>query len=368
MTKRVYVAATRQNDGKTVVSIGLLRAFLKRYNKVGYIKPVGQQFRIVDGEQVDKDAILMKSIYGLEENLRDMSPIAVPRGFTENYILHGNAQALRRKVLEAYDRIAKDKEIVVVEGTGHAGVGSTFDMSNADVAHLLGAQVILVTCGGIGRPIDEIMLNKPTFDTRAVKILGVIINKVLRKKYNKIDTFVRRGLEKKNIEVLGVVPFDQVLSSPTVSDLLEDIGGTLLYGKGHLDNSVTKIVVGAMPPHEALNYFGPGTLLITPGNREDNMLAAIGGCLAAITKTQCVSGIVATCGFIPHKSVLKLMERVPIPLIAIKDDTYTAASKINSLITKIRPNDTKKITATERLIQKYVDIDRLLSLIQNSAN
>lgn len=368
MPKKVYIAATRQNHGKTVVSIGLLNAFLKRFHNVGYIKPVGQQFRIVNAEQVDKDAILMKSVYELEGNLKDMNPIAVPRGFTENYILHGDAQVLRTKVLEAYNRVAKDKEIVVVEGTGHAGVGSVFDMSNAEVARLLNAQVVLVTTGGIGQPIDEIILNKTTFDAQGVEIVGAIINKVIPEKYDKISDFVRRGLGKKNIEVLGVVPFNQVLSSLSVSELLEDIGGTLVYGEKHLDRPVTKVVVGAMPAHEALDYFGPGTLLITPGNREDNILAAIGGCLAATTKTHCVSGIVVTCGFMPHHSVLDLMERVPIPFIAAKDDTYTVASKINNVIAKIRPSDTMKIRATERLIQNHVDIDKLLSLIRDSAD
>ena len=365
---RVYVGATRQNQGKTVTCLGLLSAFLKRFDNVGYMKPVGQQFRVVDGEKVDKDAILMKSVYKLKERLKDMSPVAVPRGFTENYILRGDKQELRDNVLRSYNNVSKNKDVVVIEGTGHAGVGSVFDMSNAEVARLLGAEVILVSCGGIGQPIDEIILNKPAFDAQGVRILGVIINKVYPEKYEKINTFIRKGLEKKNIEVLGVIPYKKVLSSPTLSDLLEDIGGKLLSGEKYLHNIVSKVVIGAMPPHEALNYFGPGTLLITPGNREDNILAAIGGCLAGVTKTHCVSGIIVTCGFIPHKTVLELMERVPIAMVAVEDDTFTAASKINNLIVKISPHDTRKIKATERLVQKYVDIDRIVELIGNRSD
>ncbi len=363
MAKKVYVAATRQNEGKTVVSLGLLSAFLKRYDRVGYIKPVGQQFSVVNNEQIDKDAELMSEVFKLKEKPKDMSPITVPKGFTESHILYGNTGDLRKTMIESYGRIAEGKEIVVIEGTGHAGVGSVFDMSNADVARLLDAPVVIVTCGGVGRPIDEVSLNKPTFEQQGVEILGVIVNKVFPEKYDKIKNLVRKGFEKQNIEVLGVIPFNPVLSSPTMLELLEDTGGTLLYGEKYLDNSVSRMVVGAMPPHEALNYFGPGTLLITPGNREDNILAAIGGCLAAVTRTYCVSGIIATCGFIPHKSVLELMKRVPIPLVAIKDDTFTAATKINRLITKIRPHDTKRIRATERLIEKYVDVPRILHLI-----
>lgn len=361
---RVYVGATRQNQGKTITCLGLLSSFIKRLDSGGYIKPVGQQFSVVDGEEVDKDAILMKSVFELKDNLKDMSPIAVPKGFTENYILHGNREELRKRVIESYHRVSKDKKIMVIEGTGHAGVGSVFDMPNAEVAKLLKAGVILVTSGGIGQPIDEIMLNRPTFDILGVKLLGVIINKVYPEKYDKINTIVRKGLEKKNIEVLGVIPYNEVLSSPTISELLEDIGGKLLTGEEELDNTVNRIVVGAMPPHEALDYFGPGTLLITPGNREDIILAAMSGCLPGITKAYCVSGIVVTCGFIPHKNVMRLLEQVPIPVIAVEDDTFAAANKINSLIVKIRPGEVKKIKATERLIEEYVDIERILKLIK----
>jgi len=41
-TPRVFIAATRQNDGKTTASLGLLAALQNVYPRIGYIKPVGQ--------------------------------------------------------------------------------------------------------------------------------------------------------------------------------------------------------------------------------------------------------------------------------------------------------------------------------------
>ena len=218
----LYVAATRQNDGKTIVSLGLLSAFHKRVKRVGYMKPVGQQYRVVDGKKIDKDAVLMKKIFGFKSNLPDMSPIAIPSGFTENYILRGSRSTLINKVKRSYGRLAKNRDFILIEGTGHAGVGSVFDMSNSVVASLLGAKVVIVTCGGIGRPIDEVMLNRAKFDAQGVDIIGVIVNKVLKEKYSKINRFIRMGFPRKNIDVLGVIPFEEVLSNPTVSELLED--------------------------------------------------------------------------------------------------------------------------------------------------
>ena len=54
--KHVFVAATRQNDGKTTFSLGLFNALQKRFNSMGYMKPVGQQYVMVNDKRIDKDA------------------------------------------------------------------------------------------------------------------------------------------------------------------------------------------------------------------------------------------------------------------------------------------------------------------------
>ena len=364
---RVYVAATRQNDGKTITALGLLSAIGENFHNVGYIKPVGQQVKLIDGENIDKDANLMNEVFQIGGNLPDMSPVAIPRGFTEQYILDGNPEELRRKIQQAYLRASNNKEFMVIEGTGHAGVGSVIDLSNADVAKLLHAPVVLVTCGGIGRPIDEVMLNKALFDNAGAKLIGVVINKVMPEKYEKIEKLVRLGFEKHGINVLGVVPFNPKLSSPMIRQLLEDIKGELLCGEKGLDQTVSKILVGAMPPHSALDYFHGDELLITPGNREDLILAAMSGCVIGISKAYCVKGIILTGGIMPNKTILKLVKKTNIPIILVNDNTYETAQKLNNLIVKIRPEDVDKIQEATKLIEKYVAIEHIIKNIKEFA-
>jgi len=363
---RLYVAATRQNDGKTITALGLLRVIKDYYSSVGYIKPVGQQVKLIDGCNIDNDADLMKEVFQIGSQLPDMSPVAIPRGFTEDYILHGNPDELRRKIIQSYLRASHEKDFMVVEGTGHGGVGSVIDLSNGDVASLLNTPVILVTCGGIGKPIDEVMLNKAVFEQKGVDIIGVVVNKVTQEKYDKINRFVRLGFEKKGIRVLGVLPFRPALASPTIKQLLEYINGKLLCGEKGLDQSVSKILVGAMPPHTALDYFRGDELLITPGNREDLILAAMSGCLIGISKAYCVRGIILTGGIMPNKTILKLVRRTNIPIILVKEHTYETAQKLNNLIVKVRPQDSDKIEEVFSLIKKYVDIDYILDYIKKS--
>src|SRR4030095_15655302 len=85
-TPRVFIAATRQNDGKTTASLGLLSAMQDVYHPIGYIKPVGQRFIEIEEQKIDEDTILMDRVYQLNCPLVDMSPIAVEPDFTRNYL------------------------------------------------------------------------------------------------------------------------------------------------------------------------------------------------------------------------------------------------------------------------------------------
>jgi hypothetical protein len=363
---RVYIGATRQNDGKTVVSLGLLAALGKRVKSIGYIKPVGQQFLNIKGKKIDKDVALMASVYSLKNELFDMSPVAIPRGFTKNYINHPNQKKLRNRIIKSFRTVARDKDIVLIEGTGHAGVGSVFDLSNAKVAKLCRAKVIMVCPGGVGRPIDEILLNKALFDQKGVTLLGVIINKVRKEKFDKVNMLVRKSLHARGIEVLGIIPFEPLLSTPTIGEILLTIGGKLLSGDKRLYEQAGRYVIGAMPASTAFDYFKKRYLLITPGNREDIILAAISHSLADDGTKVLLTGIIITGGLLPHQNILNLIKKTGFPLIAVGDDTYTTTSKITNLSFKIKPEDREKAVKIQAMVEKYVDIDKVFSLLQQN--
>ena len=241
----------------------------------------------------------------------------------------------------------------------HAGVGSVFDLSNAQVAKILGAKVIIVTQGGIGRPIDEVSLNKALFDKEGVEIIGVIINKVLGAKVDYISDFARRGFRRKGLELLGVLPHEQILSNPTVDLIREELQAEVLTATGPMNNLVEDVVVGAMGAQNAMNYFKRGVLLITPGDREDIILAACTG-LDAKSPDK-MAGIVLTGNLRPNPSVLKVIRAMPIPVLLTDEDSYRVASKVHDITVKTRPSDAEKISIIRDLIAKNVDLEKILS-------
>jgi len=363
---QLYISATRQNDGKTTASLGLLNAIADLHPKVGYIKPVGQQVKLIGKHEIDKDVTLMNEVYQIGGQLCDMSPVAVPKGFTENYILQGYVSLLHINNLTSCAKASRKKDFMVIEGTGHAGVGSVIDLSNAVVAKLLKTPVIIVTCGGIGRPIDEVMLNKAVFDLHGVEVIGVIVNKVIPEKYEKIDRMVRMGFARKNLDVFGVVPFIPILSSPTIRQLLEDCKGKLLCGEDNLESNVSKVVVGASNPHTLVDYFKGDVLLITPGNRDDLVLAALTCQAQGCEEDGDIKGIILTCGIQPQDSILRLVEKSGIPTILVEDDTFSTAKRITNLIIKIRPEDTEKIQTVKEIIKSYVDVPAIIERLKGS--
>lgn len=357
-TPRVFIAATRQNDGKTTTSLGLIAALQRHFPRVGYIKPVGQRFVEIEEQKIDEDTVLMDSVYRLNCPLVDMSPIAVEPDFTRKYLQAANNENLIRKIQQAFDRVAWEKDFVLCEGSGHAGVGSVFDLSNAQVAKILGAKVIIVSQGGIGKPIDEVSLNQALFEKEGVEIIGVILNKVLDSKVDSITDFARRGLKRKGLDLLGVIPHQRILSNPTMELVRDELKAETLNTPDKYHGMVDHVVVGAMGAHNAMDFFKPGVLLITPGDREDIVLAACTS-LDAQNENR-MAGIVLTGNLRPSPAVLKIIRLMPIPVLLAKQDSYEVASKVHDLTVKTRPSDAEKISIIRDLIAKNVDLKKIL--------
>ncbi|MDD5252892.1 MAG: AAA family ATPase [Candidatus Omnitrophota bacterium] len=358
--RKIFIAATKQNDGKTTVSLGIIKNLQEKFGKVGFIKPIGQRYLEEEGVKIDEDSILIEEVCGIKSGLKDMSPIAVEKGFTEKYIAKPDKKNISNRIKDAFRRISKNQELVVIEGTGHAGVGSVFDHSNASVARLLGSKVIIISSGGVGRPIDEIILNKALFEKEGVKVLGVIVNKVLPDKFDKISRLVRKGLERKGIDVLGVLPFNPMLARPTFEQILEETDFQVLCGKEYLERSVAKVIVAAMEARDAARYISEDSLMITPGDREDMIICGLSCFRDASNNKLKICGMILTGGITPEPPILNLLNKAQIPVLLAQSDTYDVATCVHDLTVKIRPCDKDKVDTVIKLIKENIDFKKIL--------
>ncbi len=368
-THRIFVAGTRMNDGKTTTCLGLFAALQQRYPKVGFIKPVGQRFVEIDGQLIDEDSVLLEKTYKVETPISSMSPIAIDSTFTKRYLDDPKKMgaALTHKVCNAFDRASWEKNFTLIEGSGHAGVGSVFGMSNARVAKLLGAKAIIVSRGGIGQPIDEIALNKALFDQEGVEVVGAIINKVQIDKMDMIRSYTSRALKRLGIPLLGLLPSEKVLASPNLEQIRERICGTPLNPVDEIrPRRFNHIVIGAMTATSFLDTVAPDTLLITPGDREDIVLAALSHETHNTAGT--ISCIILTRGIQPSSQLLEQIMKSRIPFISVATDSYTVASRIHSMTVKTQPGDDDKIPLIKKIIQENLDLNQIVGAFKPNEN
>ena len=356
VTPRIFIAATEQDTGKTTTSLGLYAALRSRFANIGYIKPVGQRFTEVDGLRIDEDSLLIQSIFQTKIPIEHMSPIAVEPDFTRRYINEANHEALTRRIQHSFDRSAWEKDFTIIEGSGHAGVGSVFDLSNVRVAKVLHSKILLVVPGGIGRPIDEAALNMALCEREGVEIVGVVMNKVLEERMDYITDFARRGFQRLGLELLGVIPMQQMLAEPTLVQIAEKVKGDFLCNERYARNLAAKVVIGAVSSANLRSRLSPRTLLIVPGDREDIVLAAI----TEAAPCGLLSGLILSDGLRPHATLLSMLEKTDIPVVLSPIDSYSIAKRIHSLTVKIQPGDTGKIQRIQDLVARHLDVDRLL--------
>src|SRR5215207_3010963 len=134
--RQLYLAATGQNRGKTTASLGLFDGFQRAGLRTAFMKPVGQRTVIDHGQPADEDAVLMHESFPLAADYANMSPVHIPRGFTKAYIAGEIVEDLGARIVRARDSFL-DHQLLLIEGTGHAGVGAVIGLSNAVVAGLL---------------------------------------------------------------------------------------------------------------------------------------------------------------------------------------------------------------------------------------
>ena len=382
--RQVYLAATGRNRGKTTLSLGLLAALIDKGIDTAFTKPVGQRYAMVDDVPADEDAILMKELFDLRDPFADMSPVHIPRGFTKSFIKGEVVQDLGSRIDIAHRNLSVGHDMLLIEGTGHAGVGAVVGLSNADVAARMRAPVVIVSEGGVGRPIDEIVLNQALFASRGVPLVGAVINKVDVDADPTLPMVLEQGLALHGIDLLGILPYRPLLSYPTLSMILEQLQGELLSSGEDMDRHIEHVGIGSGQARHVLEKIGPGSLLIVQGDREDVIHAVIAanetqkelnqepGLLDRLrTRTRfgrvpddpealLLAGMVFTNDRRPSDRDIEALRMAGIFALLVPDEIYPVASQLHSLLVKTHVQDRAKIEAIKQIVAQHFDVDALL--------
>lgn len=363
MCRKAFIAATGQHTGKTTISLSLVHLAQRKYGRVGFIKAVGPKCQEFNGCVVDKDAALMARVFGMEEDIRLMSPVVLGRGSTKKYLDGSLTTAeLEERIIAACREMERKCDFLVIEGAGHGGVGSVVGLSNARVASLCGAPVVMVSGGGIGNVIDSVLLNLPLYRAEGSAVKTLLVNRLLPEKRNETLSYLTKAFAPLSLPVAAAFDYSPVLANPTLNHISRLLAQQLHGDPGARNRIIHHIQLGAASSQKVIDFLAASTLLVTTSSR-DELIVTLSSLYHIPAYREKIAGLVIP-GQTPVSAITQqILDDSGIPYIRIQEPTAEVFSAITGHISKISAEDEEKIDHIRSSAEQVIDfetIDRLL--------
>jgi adenosylcobyric acid synthase len=226
MSRAIAILGTGSDVGKSLVAAGMCRLLHRAGVRVAPFKAQNMSlnsFVTPEGGEMGRAQVLQAQACGLAPHV-DMNPILLkPEADAKSQVIvqgkvwrSQNARDyFERKsplfefVKESYDRLAKQYEVIVIEGAGSAAEMNLRDRDivNWPVVEMADASVILVADidrGGVFAQVIGTMDLLAPEDRR--RVIGIVINK-FRGDLTLFEDGVKILVDRTGVPVLGVVPF-----------------------------------------------------------------------------------------------------------------------------------------------------------------
>ena len=359
MCKKIFIAATGQHCGKTTISLSLMHLAKKRYARVGFIKPIGPKLFMFDGVQMDMDAALIASIYGLEKDRALMSPVVLGRGYTKKY-LSGEipAEMPLQQIRQACKELEEKNDFLIIEGSGHGGVGSVVGINNAQIARALDAPVIMVASGGIGCVIDSVQLNLPLFQQQGADVKLILVNKLMPEKRDEALRYLRIFFDSRQQKVAGAFNYSNILANPTLIDLSNLLKLPLHGDQEGKSRIIHNIQLGAASSQRVIDTMQDSTLLITTSSR-DELIVTASALYNIPAFRRKLAGLVIP-GVAPVSAISqKILDDSTIPYIRTLQNTAEVFITLSEHVSKITADDHEKISLIKSSAESVFDFQAI---------
>lgn len=349
--KTLLISSTEESTGKTAIALALGLLGTDRGLSVGYMKPKGTRLQSHVGKTLDADPMLAREILDLEDEMHELEPVVYSPTFIEQAIAgRERPEELREEIARSFEKISDGRDLMVVEGGGEDTAGAVVGLTDADLAEVVDAEVVLVTRYEHPSDIDDVLAAAARLGDR---LAGVVFNSVAATDFDQVETAVVPFLEARDIPVLGVLPRKRDLAGVTVADLAAELNAEQLTD-APTDAYIERFVVGAMGGDSALRYFRrtKDAAVITGGDRTDIHTVAL--------EAPGVKCLVLTGGFRPPGAVIGKAEERGVPVLLVQSDTLTVIDGAEELIRSGRVQDAETVDAMRDLLFEHADVDALL--------
>jgi phosphate acetyltransferase len=352
----IYIAGAGAGSGKSVVVLGLMELLSAINQRVGFFRPVVSR----DVEQ-DNLTNLIRARYDLPFAADALYGCTAEQA--SELVAAGHYDELMKLILDKYMLLDEHCDIVLCAGTDFDGLVPSLEFDfNADLANNFGCAIVVVV-KGFGRSPEAAlhavhMAHESMLDRRG-DLLAIIVNGMHADHVEEVKRRARAVLPPS--EKLCVLPETEALGKPTIGEVSQMLGGECLCGEGDaLNQVVTSYKVAAMQIPDFLNYVEDGSLIITPGDRSDIILASLAADVSAAYPR--VAGLLLTGGLEPAENVQRLLaglRRNKVAIVSVPTDTFQTALAVSRVESTILPDDERKIAAALGVFEQNVEVKDL---------
>lgn len=365
MANNLYIIQTEERSGKSVISLGLMDALLKDFDKVAFFRPI---IKSDPQKEVDPDIDLILTHNQLKIPYEDTYAYTYLEA--KELINAQKQEALLDGILNKFKELENKYDFILCSGSDFEGASFGFEFElNIDIANNLGSHVLGII-NGSDKSHSEIIstakMSVESFEKKGANLHTLIVNQV----DSKINSGVIAELntEFKNKQFLHyVIPEEPMLKKITIGEIVKWFDAEVLYGEDMMDQYVSSNGIGAMQICNFLNYLKEDRLMIVPGDRADIILTSI--MVRASSTVPKIAGLLLTGGLKPDKNLFDLIkgfQKISMPIISVKENTYVISQLISKIYPKIAANDKRKIVTALGLFESSVNSDELLKKLEAS--
>lgn len=340
----IYVGATSGYSGKNMIAMGIGLKLQKEGYRVGYMKPVGALPQEKNGVLGDADAFFVQDILGLSEDPALVTPVVVDQDFKMKAFT-GKSEDLMPRIKSAYEQISKDKDITIVAGSGSMYSGKYCGVDGVSVVKALGIKAMIIDRYVKELNYDYLIAMKELLGDQ---LLGVLLNDIPPVFKEELDSLLHPFMESKGIKVLGKIPSDPLMGAIKVADLADRLGGKIITAQDKSERVVENFLIGTMQVENFMTHFRKSkkSAIIVGGDRSDVQLVALEG------QCQC---LVLTGNLYPNDIIMTRAEVLEVPIVVVRDDTFTVAKKMEAILSRHKLRDVIKIQHGSQLVSSIID-------------
>jgi phosphate acetyltransferase len=356
MAHTLFLAPCGQRVGLTSVALGLVHALDKRGVRVAFFKPIGQPVAHDNGPERSTHFV------SLTTSLRPVAPI--PLEEAERLMIAKRTDELLERVVGDYRTSAGDADVVIVEGLVHTPDTPSGAELNHQLITTLSADVIVVGALGRGRVEDldaRLGLTVEQYGgLERGRVIGCIVNRVpndgnaskqvlSQTLGSQLSLVGRQGLH-----LIGAIPENAELGAFRTVDVAHHLNAQVIHAGECNTRRVRRITLLARTVPNLIPALLPGSLLVTPSDRSDVVLAVA---MAALKNIPLAGLIVTGEGELPA-AVLDLCApalATGLPLLSVSSASWQTVTDLMNMSTEVPADDLERARSCMSHIADHLD-------------